>query len=295
MSEQNTMREESVLIMNAEGSEKRNGETRNPFRLSKSQRKKGIVYSSDEFSRIIERECSRADRFHEKLALAVFEMGTLKVNSAFRQLARAIITRFRLCDKLGMIGNDRIGIVMPNTPSKGALKVTSDIYNFIETVKSSAPVTLYSYPSDNWPLHRHKKFGVPIIPIINLLQSFYATPKICSVKELGRTLFEERDRADRGGSSFFLIVFDIRRIEAAGMPVNKLVRELNRELYAFETIGWFDKNDIGVLLPNAEQDHLDEIVRRLDDIGMIRIADQYRVQSYPDDWFADEAESSTNS
>ncbi len=108
-------------------------------------------------------------------------------------------------------------------------------------------------------------------------------------------LFEERDRADRGGSSFSLMIFDVRGIEAAGMPVNKLVRKLNRMLYAFETIGWFDKNDIGALLPNAEQDHLDEIVRRLDDIGTIPLTDHYLVHSYPDDWFADEAESSTNS
>lgn len=67
--------------------------------------------------------------------------------------------------------------------------------------------------------------------------------------ELSRLLFRERERADRNHHAFCMVVFDV------GEMTVKLFRQfadvLLKRRRGTDEIGWFDKNELGVILAES--------------------------------------------
>ena len=116
------------------------------------------IYTVSEFHDRLDNECERADRYHKRLSLAIFEVGTGDENNAVvRRLVRTLYRRFRDIDELGWFSNSQIGVILPYTPTKGAWKLAEDVCELISTLSTSPPFTIYSYPSENWPRKRSSR------------------------------------------------------------------------------------------------------------------------------------------
>jgi lipopolysaccharide/colanic/teichoic acid biosynthesis glycosyltransferase len=112
------------------------------------------IYPVKEFRAILGRERARSDRTGGRLSLIIFDMGDRNTNqTAARRLAHVLTQRRRSIDEVGWFDTWRLGIVLPDTPAEGALKLANDIcQKFTIKNKMASPIfKIYTYPSDRLP------------------------------------------------------------------------------------------------------------------------------------------------
>ena len=72
-----------------------------------------------------------------------------------------------------------------------------------------------------------------------------------SAHELQTILEQERNRADRTGREFSVVVFDVGNSDQDRAAVRHLVQVLDQRLRSTDEVGWFDEGRIGVVLPDT--------------------------------------------
>ena len=113
---------------------------------------------------------------------------------------------------------------------------------------------------------------------------------IYSREELRVLIKQERSRADRGGTRFSLVVFDVNKTETNGGSHSKwlVVDTLTRRLRSTDNVGWFDKENIAVLLYNARAEEARCFARDsqklIVNMGQPFSYISYTAWTYPDDW-----------
>lgn len=109
--------------------------------------KRGL-YSHDQLRAILARERGRADRNGHEFSFVVFDMGDAEAdNPATHRLVEALICRVRSTDEAGWFDEQRLGVVLPDTPTEGAWKLADDICQMIAATAPSPVCMVYTYPS----------------------------------------------------------------------------------------------------------------------------------------------------
>jgi len=106
-----------------------------------------LVYSSSDFSSIINRERDRSDRTGQGFSLVIFEVGDGKRRSdSVRKLVPILTHRLRSTDAIGWLEDDRIGVILPHTATDSAWKFIANVRN---AANGSGPTEceVYAYPS----------------------------------------------------------------------------------------------------------------------------------------------------
>jgi len=106
------------------------------------------IYSAKEFQAVIQRECFRSNRTGNTFSLMVFILRDRK--SAKRdclKIARIFNERVRFTDELGWIGNNCLGVVLPDTPSDRARSLAQDLHSRIGEGHTHG-FRIYGYPWD---------------------------------------------------------------------------------------------------------------------------------------------------
>jgi lipopolysaccharide/colanic/teichoic acid biosynthesis glycosyltransferase len=106
-----------------------------------------VVYSTKDFSLIINRERDRSDRTGQGFSLVIFEVGNGKNRSnSVRNLVPILIHRIRSTDAIGWLEDGRIGVILPHTMTESAWKFVANVRN---ACNGNVPpeCVVYAYPS----------------------------------------------------------------------------------------------------------------------------------------------------
>lgn len=252
------------------------------------------IYTVSEFHNRLENECERADRYHKRLSLAVFEVGTSDENNVLvRRLVRTLHNRFRNIDELGWFSNSQIGVILPYTPAKGAWKLAEDVCELISALSTSPPFTIYSYPSQNWPKKRSGRLRGIFAFFLHERHLSSRYHSIHTRDEFRAVLDIERSRADRSGNVFSLVLFNLQSTGIKNFNPRNFIRKLTIRLRETDEIGWFDPNHIGVVLPYATPDNASKMVTHFCNYYNINAKDIFTIYTYPTSWFPENS-SDTN-
>jgi lipopolysaccharide/colanic/teichoic acid biosynthesis glycosyltransferase len=106
------------------------------------------VLGCEEFQRLIQRERLRVDRNSETFSLIVMAPRSRKhADKMFPELIRVLHSRLRATDDVGQIEGDRLGILLPDTPSAGAWTVVDHVVHLLPKDVLSPICEVYTYPS----------------------------------------------------------------------------------------------------------------------------------------------------
>ena len=234
---------------------------------------------------MIDLESARADRYHTRFSLAVFEVGTRDENSVLiRRLVRTLHNRFRNTDELGWYSRRQIGVILPFTPAEGAWKLAEYICNVVAAITGPPPFTIFTYPSQNWP---RKSFAEKHLAFLNLYRTFseLLTVRMPAPDEFHALIARERSRSDRNGNIFSMIAFRFGLPGVTAHTRRQLVNELYNRLRDTDELGWYDDQHIAAILPYANAETADRIATSICRRSGLTGNDIYEVYTYPESWF----------
>lgn len=243
-----------------------------------------------EFWDTVRRECDRADRYNMRLSMAVYEIGIRdEKNLLVRTLVRRLAHRVRNMDFIGWFDPGQIGILMPHTPNDGAIKLAQDVYDLLSPLTSPPPFTIYTYPSDRWPVK--KSIHLRLLKVLNNIRMLINPQGIATSDELRAQLGMELDRANRYGHSFSLLIFHCATVSSHGIQLTKLAKALNNRLRETDTFGWHGSGDIAVILPYATLDDATRIGQNICTLAGIPATGSFTSYSYPHQWLGEKHDS----
>jgi hypothetical protein len=105
------------------------------------------IHPEETFHTIIRNECSRSDRLNKIFSLIAFEV---RVNDELISMTNFLNNRIRMQDQIGWFDNNNIGILLPETPHEGALKLAEEIKRRMEELNIISTYHVYDYPSLEW-------------------------------------------------------------------------------------------------------------------------------------------------
>ena len=114
---------------------------------------------------------------------------------------------------------------------------------------------------------------------------------IYTLEEFRAVLKHERARADRDGSEFSLVVFEVGSVDGKIIDTRGMVRALGERIRSIDEVGWVDDESIGVLLPstNLEGGWI-FVVDFESKIYTKKSPPPFTVYSYPNQWFQNNGE-----
>jgi lipopolysaccharide/colanic/teichoic acid biosynthesis glycosyltransferase len=119
----------------------------NPLRRILDAKIFNIVFSTRDFSSIINRERDRSDRTGQGFSLVIFEVGNGKNRSnSVRNLVPILTHRIRSTDAIGWLEDGRIGVILPHTTTESAWKFVANVQNACNGYGPPECV-VYAYPS----------------------------------------------------------------------------------------------------------------------------------------------------
>lgn len=136
------------------------------------------LLSVEAFRRQLARERVRADRGASPLSMVTFSLAGMarakELRSRMGQLCRQ---RLRITDDAGLLADDLIGVLLPETPGAGAWKVADDLVSMLPAEEKPSEVRVYTYTSyrQGSPDSDHPEStpdGRPIEP----LERFFVVP-----------------------------------------------------------------------------------------------------------------------
>lgn len=74
-------------------------------------------------------------------------------------------------------------------------------------------------------------------------------PAILAPETLKKLLHEERERANRSGSQFSFLLFNMKGFGSMDRAASGFVRELFDRVRSIDKVGWMEDDAIGVILP----------------------------------------------
>ena len=109
------------------------------------------IYSISELKNILLRERARADRNDHEFSLIVFNISEKKRNKVFiADFFETLKYRLRSIDEVGWINEHQIGIVLPYTSAKNAMKVCEVLHDALKDDVIVQLDKIFTYPS-LWP------------------------------------------------------------------------------------------------------------------------------------------------
>lgn len=238
-----------------------------------------------EFWDTVRKECDRADRYDMRLAMVVYEIGIKnEKNLLVRTLVRKLSQRVRNMDFIGWFDPGNIGILMPHTPNDGVMKLAHDIFDLLSPLSSPPPFTIYTYPSNRWPVK--KGILLRLLKIVNNIKMMINYQGISRADELQAQLELELERANRYGHTFSLLVFHRQEIMSHGVNLGKLVKTLNTRLRETDTFGWYGSGDIAIILPYSTLAYATQIGQTICEITGIPGQGTFTAYSYPHQWLS---------
>jgi len=259
------------------------------YRLRPLQGKRtiSVIYSPDEFHRVLMQECQRSDRYSLRFSLAVFEVGTQDESSVLiRRLVRTIHHRFRNTDEIGWYRKGQIGVILPFTPSEGAWKLAEYVSGIVSSVTSPPAFAIYSYPSKNWPIHRFSKRIFSFLDVRGYFQRLLTIPLPPS-GEFHAMIARERGRSDRNGNLFSLIIFKMKNMPPGISVQRRMLMDLSSRLRDTDEIGWYDELHLSAILPYAKRSDARQIAEKIcRNIGVVPDENAFTIYTYPENWFS---------
>jgi PleD family two-component response regulator len=108
------------------------------------------IYSQEEFKKSVGKERARADRSNQKLSLIIFDMNSSAPKKiAINQLFAEIRSRVRNIDQVGWYDDQQLGIILPYTSNRGAIRLTENICESLDESISKPICSVYTYPLDS--------------------------------------------------------------------------------------------------------------------------------------------------
>jgi lipopolysaccharide/colanic/teichoic acid biosynthesis glycosyltransferase len=108
-----------------------------------------VVLDSDQLRRLLARERARTDRTGRVFSLLTFTQDGHEVRGeALRRLLRVLQRRLRITDEIGILEDQRLAVVLPETDARGAWKVADDILEKYPPALARPACQVYTYPSD---------------------------------------------------------------------------------------------------------------------------------------------------
>jgi lipopolysaccharide/colanic/teichoic acid biosynthesis glycosyltransferase len=108
-------------------------------------------------------------------------------------------------------------------------------------------------------------------------------------------LHHERSRADREGSEFSLVVFDVPKTSLNGQVAKLVVHTVREQMRSIDEVGWLDSKRIGILLPATKSEGGRKFARRVcESIPDPAYQAPWMMYSYPDHWMPDGEEKNGN-
>jgi lipopolysaccharide/colanic/teichoic acid biosynthesis glycosyltransferase len=78
-----------------------------------------------------------------------------------------------------------------------------------------------------------------------------STDAILSARQLQEAVLQERDRADRTGAEFSLVLYTVCQAEPPGQLPPEFLRALRRRIRLIDQVGWLQDGIVGLLLPST--------------------------------------------
>jgi len=184
--------------------------------------------SKGDFFREMNRERERSNRSGLPFSILVLSFSNnISYQSDIQFLNDYLSKRLRATDNVGWLDKYSLGITMFNTLPDGARVLADEIHQMFLTAKRTPPeIMSYVYPDE---------------PI-----------KIPAYQEdFRREIRIERERADRSGLPFAMLIFHIERTEAYQLDATLLKDFLSKRLRATDSVGWVDDYNIGITMFNT--------------------------------------------
>ena len=122
------------------------------------------LLAEDRFRMLLDGEKRRVDRNGRFFSIAIFESGDAdKDPPEITTIAKAVKDRIRITDAAGWLKGQRIGVFLPDTPEKGAWKLTDDISAKFAPASIGRNVQVYPFraPAEKQEPGRSDSGGVP--------------------------------------------------------------------------------------------------------------------------------------
>lgn len=103
-----------------------------------------------------------------------------------------------------------------------------------------------------------------------------------------RIINRERDRANRTGEIFSLVVFNAPDSNGKQKNLENLVNIVVRSMRSIDVLGWLDDNHVGILLPETENSGAHKFVNKIcTEAQSSQDVSNYEVYTYPSDILTD--------
>jgi lipopolysaccharide/colanic/teichoic acid biosynthesis glycosyltransferase len=141
------------------------------------------MHSPARIRMILRRERMRTDRNGDPFCLVTFRAREPEnVEGSLVKLVKTLKRRLRYTDDIGWLDAERVAVVLPSTPLRGAKKVADDICRSCATDSGPPLCAIYSYPADS--SGEGRSFGerpkaVPIYTMEPLFAQDIAISKRC--------------------------------------------------------------------------------------------------------------------
>ncbi len=110
------------------------------------------IFSESRFLHVLRQERARSDRNDQAFSLAIFKVYGLQNNrESEAEFIELVARRIRLTDHIGWFNRRTLGVILPETPAKGAWKVVREIREQCRPLGSEVECTVYTYPRQSLP------------------------------------------------------------------------------------------------------------------------------------------------
>ncbi len=106
----------------------------------------------------------RSDRGDSIFSLLTFSRRSRLTAEELAQLGHAFSTRIRATDDAGIMGDNRVGIILPETAPAGAWTLANDLTQRLPAELHTLSVEVYTYPLQDGPLEETAEVSVKLEP-----------------------------------------------------------------------------------------------------------------------------------
>ncbi len=107
---------------------------------------------------------------------------------------------------------------------------------------------------------------------------------VYSTRDFSSIIHRERDRSDRTGQGFSLVIFEVGNGKNRSDSVRNLVPILTHRIRSTDAIGWFEDGRIGVILPHTTTESAWKFVANVRNAFNGNVPTDCVVYAYPSSW-----------
>lgn len=211
---------------------------------------KGVLLSEKAFRIALNVERERSDRSGLPFSLLVYQLERGgKGNQDLALFEKFINKRLRATDSVGWMDKNHIAITMFNTDARGAKVLANEIENVF-------------HEQGRMPL----RGNVKIYPAVAQRREHFSHDFHTS---LNKKLLLEKERSNRSGLPFSVLVIAIPRSMDSREDIERLKEFLFQRMRATDSIGWVDDEHIGVTMFNTPFNGAWVLASKIDEVFSI--------------------------